>query len=515
MPDKPGKPNKPNRSGAHNKRDTSRTLVCVVCGTAFHPWLAKPDSKYCSRTCRSIGLMATINGTALSGPPPIRSEGLAPSQPTDHQAIQGTSQVIAWSAEAYGREWREAGEHWQRIIDWLNERRTAQWQRQVTQRADTGYHTIASEGRTLVLEGFNAGLFVKNGQLLVKQGTTYSTEPDRSEMLARGLHHVTDIIWLTNGGAGSLSVAALKWCASQNITVTILTHRGDVLAVVHPTADAPEALGIPGRSAHAGGRMAGTRPDVALRRAQYALAPSGRDVDVARQLLRRKIASQWQTVGQHTELPDRERALLATSAALDWLDVEPPPTPLTTLIGLRALEAKAARGYFGGWVGLPLRVDGKARDRWPAQWLTVAERNSPLTRWHGPRNATNPGQAMLNFCYTLLESQVRQALNVIGADVACGVLHADDSTRDSLVFDAVEPLRGLVDGLLLTMWRQHVFSAADFQANTAGVVQIHPTLRRVLIETCRLPQRQVDDEARWLRNLLLAGDARTPHEKDH
>jgi CRISP-associated protein Cas1 len=175
----------------------------------------------------------------------------------------------------------------------------------------------------------------------------------------------------------------------------------------------------------------------------------------------------------------------------------------TTIWADLVLEAKAAQGYFGGWVGLPLRVDASARTRWPTPWLTVAERNSPLTRWHGPRNAVNPGQAMLNFAYTLLESQMRQALNVIGADIACGILHADQPTRDSLVYDALEGLRGLVDDLMLTFWQQHVFSAGDCQANTAGVVQLHPTLRRVLVETVRLPQRRVDDEARWLRSLLL------------
>jgi CRISPR/Cas system-associated endonuclease Cas1 len=116
---------------------------------------------------------------------------------------------------------------------------------------------------------------------------------------------------------------------------------------------------------------------------------------------------------------------------------------------------------------------------------------------------------MLNFCYTLLESQVRQALNVIGADVACGILHADDPIRDSQVYDAMEGLRGAVDDLLLTFWQQHVFSAGDFQANTAGAVQIHPTLRRVLVDLCRLPQRRVDDEARRLRSLLLGKVAAT------
>jgi CRISPR/Cas system-associated endonuclease Cas1 len=119
------------------------------------------------------------------------------------------------------------------------------------------------------------------------------------------------------------------------------------------------------------------------------------------------------------------------------------------------------------------------------------------------RGAVNPAQAMLNFCHGLLESQVRQALNVIGSDLACGILHADQQARDSLIYDAMEPLRGAVDHLLLTFWREHVFSAADFQANKAGVVVLHPSLCRVLVEACRLPQRRVDDEARELRTQIL------------
>ncbi len=210
----------------------------------------------------------------------------------------------------------------------------------------------------------------------------------------------------------------------------------------------------------------------------------------------------------HSELPDQARALAATHTALAWLNVEPPTPLLSTLTGLRVLEARAARGYFGAWIGLPLRVDTQARARWPAPWLVVAERNSPLTRWHTARYATNPAQAMLNFCYGLLESQVRQALNVIGADVTCGIMHADNQNRDSLVFDAMEPLRGPVDDVLLTMWQHHVLGAGDFQADKTGAIRVHPLLRRVLVDLCCLPQRRVDDDARWLRSLLVGGTTR-------
>jgi CRISPR-associated endonuclease Cas1 len=424
--------------------------------------------------------------TNTSAPPPDRmSTNATVNRPTTNRSF---------NQEEIGAEWRASGEHWQRVVDWLAVRRQAQQARQREQQEDNPYRTNALEGRTLVLGGFGAGLFVQHDQLVLKQGRTHSTQETSSETLHRGVHGVTAIVWLTNGGAGSLSLAALKWCASQNITVSMLTERGDVLAVVHPAVDAPATLGIPGQG--------NGRPDIALRRAQYSAQPSGKDVVVARWIIERKIAAQRATATKHPELPDQRRALDATAQALAWLHLDTPPPYLHTIDGVRLLEAKVASGYFAAWRGLSLRLDAKARARWPAHWLTVGPRLSALTRYQSPRNATNPAQACVNFLYGGLESQVRQSLNAIGADLACGLLHSD-KPRDNLVLDAMEPLRGLVDDLFLSFLSKHVFGPGDFQARSDGSVAIHPALCKVLVALCRIEQRRVDAEARALRDQLL------------
>jgi hypothetical protein len=69
--------------------------------------------------------------------------------------------------------------------------------------------------------------------------------------------------------------------------------------------------------------------------------------------------------------------------------------------------------------------------------------------------------------------------------------------------DATAPLRGQTDHLLRTLWYELTFGAGDFQANKAGAVVVQPSLRRVLAEACRLPQRGADDETRTLRDWLL------------
>jgi CRISPR-associated endonuclease Cas1 len=302
-----------------------------------------------------------------------------------------------------------------------------------------------------------------------------------------------------------LTIEALKWASSQNITIRILTNRGEHLATIFPSPDAPQALGIP--------RQENGKPDVQLRRAQYNLQPSGRDVPLARAIILRKLEAQWTCLEKHPELPDRERAYEALKVAHSWLSLDPPTKATSTLDGVRLYEARAANMYFAAWRGLHLKLDASAQKRWPEPWKTVSERRSPLTRWMSPRQAVNPAQAMLNFAYSMLESQTRQALNAIGADVACAVVHADRDARDSLVFDILEPLRGLVDDLFLSFLGEHTFSAGDFSVMSTGAVTVHPSLCKVLAEMVRVPQRQADDEARWFRSQLVDMDLRALRRK--
>lgn len=446
--------------------------------------------------------MAEANGNAaIPADMPIRVADTLATAPTPTAPTASTAtDVPAITADEIGHAWRESGEHWQRVVAWLATRRQAQRQRARERQEDDPFRSLALEGRTITLNGYGAGLFVQHDCLVVKQGRSFSTQEATTETLTRGVHGVTALVWITNGGAGSLSVQALKWCASQNITVTMLTERGECLAVIRPSPYAPATLGIPGQE--------NGRPDIALRRAQYNLAPSGKDVALARWLITRKIAAQHQTAHRHKELPDRQRALDATEQALSWLQLDPPPPFLTTLDGIRLLEARAAQGYFRAWQGLPLRVDAKAQARWStmhAHWLTIGPRFSALTRYQSPRNATNPPMACLNFLYGCLEAQVRRSLHAIGADVVCGILHADkpQNPRDNLVLDAMEPLRANVDSLFLSFLGKQVFGLGDFQARSDGSIAIHPSLCRVLAESCRVEQRKVDDEARALRAQVL------------
>jgi CRISPR-associated endonuclease Cas1 len=360
--------------------------------------------------------------------------------------------------------------------DWLE---TAQRYEQLTVRIDVR-EARQGNGRTLTLAGYGAGLRVERDALVVREGCTHYPQTPITHTLYRGVHNVERIVWL--GADGALSLLAIQWCSEQGITVLLLGRDCELLSTLTPEAKA----------------------DVKLRRSQYLAQGNGRDIVIARELVKRKLEGQRATVEAHPELPDRPRAIEALDMALAWLGLPEPPPWLNSLDMLRTYEGRAARAYFAAWAGLPLRwAKGDVR-RIPPHWLTVRERTSPLAPNGNARRAVDPANAVLNYAYGLLEGQVRQALSVQGFDLACGFLHADKAGRDSLVYDFMELFRPQVDGLALEFLGQTTFHAGDFLRLSDGVCRLHPQLARAVVAACRMGQAKLTDESKWLSSWLAA-----------
>ncbi len=91
--------------------------------------------------------------------------------------------------------------------------------------------------------------------------------------------------------------------------------------------------------------------------------------------------------------------------------------------------------------------------------------------------------AILNYAYGVLESQVRIATVAAGLDPTIGYLHACRPGRMALVYDLMEPLRPQVDRLVLDFVRSRTFAPKDFMLTSSGVCRLHPQLARAMIGT--------------------------------
>jgi CRISP-associated protein Cas1 len=163
-------------------------------------------------------------------------------------------------------------------------------------------------------------------------------------------------------------------------------------------------------------------------------------------------------------------------AALSRLDDNPPED----IIELRGLEANCAASYFRSWVGIPIKWRGASRRPIPDNWRFIEQRSSPY-HLAGNRNAAHPVNAILNYAYAALESEIRIKAIADGYDPTIGIMHEGNDGSSKFIFDLMEPERPKVDRAVLDFVRTTVLDPADFVIRTDGVCRLNPEMARMVV----------------------------------
>ena len=211
--------------------------------------------------------------------------------------------------------------------------------------------------------------------------------------------------------------------------------------------------------------------------AQIEAKRNGRALGVATGLIREKIENAIATLeGVIPPSPARELAVVKHHRDAKELATKPPKS-LAALLGI---EGRTAQAYFAAWQSLPIRWKGLTRHAIPDDWHRVGQRQSLNgTRTKGRnRHASHPVNAMLNYAYAILESQVRMQIVADGLDPTIGYLHTSTPERQALVLDLMEPRRPLVDRKVLEFVQAHTFHPTDFTIRSDGVCRLNPEMVR-------------------------------------
>ena len=112
------------------------------------------------------------------------------------------------------------------------------------------------------------------------------------------------------------------------------------------------------------------------------------------------------------------------------------------LLGIEGLAAKLYFQNFAGMLKPSVSFDFNKRTRRPP---------------------TDPINALLSFCYTLLVKDVVKALIIVGLDPYRGLFHQMRSTRPALALDLAEEFRPLIaDSVTLSVVNNRIISNDDF-----------------------------------------------------
>jgi len=321
-------------------------------------------------------------------------------------------------------------------------------------------NSIAPQRGVVTLVGYGIQVRVDRGHLLLEDGIGTDRQSARLPRVGHGLHRLIVI-----GSDGTVSLAALRWLADQDVAFSMLERDGKVLAVT-----------VPVRSS-----------DAKLRRAQALAHSSGAALRITRELICQKLAGQEQ-VARDKLLDSRTADVIAQFRA-----EVPTGDSITTI---RLTESQAARAYWSAWSTLPVNFPKNQLRRVPEHWRCFGARVSPLTG--SPRLAVNPPNAILNYLYALLESESRLAAAALGLDPGMGVLHVDTTARDSLACDLMEVVRPQVDAYLLDWITRQPLSRDWFFEQRDGNCRLMAPFAVQLSKTAPTWGRAVAPIAEWV-----------------
>jgi CRISP-associated protein Cas1 len=305
----------------------------------------------------------------------------------------------------------------------------------------------------LILAGHGVSLRIEAGTLLIHNGFTHYPQKQKTYRFFKGDADLPPRIIMLDG-SGSITLDVLAWLNEQKVPLVKIDWTGKVVTVV------------------SGDSFAANRERVAWQ--TETRSDRRKRMEFCNALIARKIEGCIQTLEEslrHSHAWDR--AMKRAKDDLARLANKPPET----VNELRLLEARSAVAYFRAWYATSLLWRTSTRHPIPDEWRTVGPR---FTRVYatGSRNASHPVNAILNYAYAVLQSQVQIRLVAEGYDPMLGIMHSDRDDAAAFVFDLMEPERPKVDRAVMAFLKSEALHPADFTIRGDGVVRLNPELAR-------------------------------------
>lgn len=339
----------------------------------------------------------------------------------------------------------------------------------------------STDESSAVAQGFGLAIQVRYGHLVIRDGIGSHRRERRYAKADRTLQRV--IILSTDG---YVSLESLAWCAEHNITMAMVSPDAELLAH-HVTSESN---------------------DPKLLRRQVMAADTDTGVEIARELLTRKVSGQ-------ADVLLKSFSDFSTSARLyQYVRRMRESNTITQhhrdTASLSELEGWAARDYFSTWIGkVAVPFDHKSTERIPANWTYYPGRSSVITGGGKKYNASDPVNAILNLAYTFGYNEARTACVAHGLNPMLGFIHSDKAGRDSLALDILEVIRPEIDlyvlGLLGIGQEPRAFSYRDFcepYGYEPGTVRLVAPLTHEIAEASYQWRTSANDAVKAIVNIL-------------
>ena len=293
----------------------------------------------------------------------------------------------------------------------------------------------------LLISGFGTSINVDKRKLIV----TNKLKNQKLEFYPHKIDHDSIII---DGHTGNISFEAMRWTVKHGINLSLLNWNGNLLSVTLP--EEPKSGGLK------------------IKQYQKYLDQSFRK-EIATKIIKSKISHSLNLLEQLSKYYGINFGKIQASFERESIHLKPNSGNIFS--DLMTYEGRIAQIYFEQ---LSQIINGIA-----PEFGFDMRKNKSISRNY---NASDEVNALFNYGYAILESEIRKSVNAVGLDGSIGFLHEITPSRTPLIYDLQELFRWIVDLSVIQLLEEKKLKKSDFIITESYHMRLRENTAKLLIE---------------------------------
>ena len=302
----------------------------------------------------------------------------------------------------------------------------------------------------LLVTGFGTSINVDKRKLII----TNKLKGTRLEFYPHKINHDRIII---DGHTGNITFEAMRWLSKHNINLTLLNWNGQLLANVMSEQPKSGKLRIKQYQKYLDSE---TRFEITLKIVQTKVEHS---LNLLEELSRFYESVDIAKIRKSAEKEDL--FLLDIMKNGEKQDIS------KSIKQLMTYEGRIAGIYHDNLIRIFNQLN--------PEFNFTGRKNKSNSRNY---NASDEINALLNYGYAVLESEIRKGINSVGLDYSIGFLHEVNQSRTPLVYDLQELFRWLVDISVIQLLEEKKIKKSDFIITENYHTRLSESIAKSLIE---------------------------------
>ena len=302
----------------------------------------------------------------------------------------------------------------------------------------------------LLITGFGTSINVDKRKLII----TNKLKDTKLEFYPHKINHDGIII---DGHTGNITFEAMRWLSKHNINLTLLNWNGQLLANVMPEQPKSGKLRVKQYQKYLDDT---DRFEIALKIVQTKVEQS---LNLLEQLSKYYESVDFVKIRKSAEKEDLFLLGIMKNSGNQEI--------LKSIKQLMTYEGRIAGIYLENLTAIFSQLY--------SEFNFTGRKNKTNSRNY---NASDEINALLNYGYAILESEIRKSINAIGLDYSVGFLHEINQSRTPLVYDIQELFRWLIDVSVIQLLEEKKIKKSNFIITENYHTRLGEDVAKMLIE---------------------------------